>query len=113
MKSMKNQRNSAENPLVGTDVYDYCSKRLNINGLVQQPVDIEEINNRSLLTENPNTFFHLDEIGSADGIRTHITLIENELSLLPLDDDATIKTGAISGQCSTGLPVWIDRRHSR
>lgn len=28
------------------------------------------------------------ESGSADGIRTHITLAENELSLLPLDDDA-------------------------
>lgn len=66
---------------------------------------MEKLTNPGLIIEQP---LHIPatEIGSADGIRTHITLAENELSLLPLDDDATIKTGAISGQCSTGLPSW-------
>ena len=34
-------------------------------------------------------WLEVKKVGSADGIRTHITLAENELSLLPLDDDAT------------------------
>lgn len=36
----------------GNSVYDYCSKRLNINGIVQQPVDIlrKSTNTRVLLS---------------------------------------------------------------
>lgn len=60
-------------------------------------VFLENPTHRGELTDSLNTFRY--EIGSAEGIRTLITLAENELSLLPLDDDA-IKIGAVSGQRS-------------